>query len=98
MLACGILVVVSFHDFEYYLQDLVGCFEEFRGEAGFLRSHAQNLLPSLLTKQTSARVTVTENGQSAALHTATGREELLAAQQLLQESVADMKQYAEATG
>ena len=79
-------------------QDLVSCFEELRDEGAFLRHHAEYLLPSLLTKQTSARVTVTQNAQSAALHSPRGSEEFLAAQQLLKESVADMKLYADATG
>lgn len=79
-------------------QDLVSCFEEKTDEADFLKHHAHHLLPSILSKQTSARVTVTQYSQSASLHDPKEQEEYLAAQQLLSNSTADMQQYAEGAG
>ena len=80
------------------LQDLVSCQSDSSSPASFLCDHAQFLLPSLLCKQTAARVVTTQHSQSMPLHNPQGREEYLEARQLLKASLQEMKDYAEITG
>lgn len=66
--------------------------------AAFLRHHAPLLLPSLLSKQTAARVVITEHSQSTSLHEVQGQEEYLQAKEMLRASQQELKDYATKSG
>lgn len=80
------------------IQEIVGCHEESVDAGSFLRAHAHLLLPSLLSKQTAARLVIQEHSQSANLHSQHGREEFLIAKKLLRSAQEEMREFATVTG